>query len=489
MMRNAGKILTLCLIPPLLLSGCALNKITGKKEIMLFSDQAEINIGKNVDKQIRVEYGVYEDPDLEKYLGEIGKRAVSVSHRSDIPYHFTILDTPMVNAFAAPGGYVYATRGILPRINDEAELAAVLGHEIGHITARHGARKLQKLLGYQLLATFIFWPKEEDEEEEKKRKENLQKASNVIFSLILLGHGRKNEFQADELGALYTYRAGYDPQAMATFLGILKKMEEKEAHWLENLLRSHPPTSERIKRVEKQVSTFEEKKVKRYRSRYLEKIEGIPLGKTDAVEGRTYKSRKFRCALSAPRDWKIDTSDPQVLVTMKSSRRSFISRFIATNFLEPLSLTGFAQAIESELEGMTKVSGKKISLKGTSAYKGIYKGKLKEGDKGKHRILYLVKEHLGYIIVLSSKEDEFSRGEDYFKEITNSFSFLSKEEAKKIPYKRLIIYTLKPGDTLEKVAREFLGDSQKYKVIADYNGIEEPSVLQPGDKIKIPPQG
>ncbi len=487
-MKRKARLSILFLAAALLVNGCAVNKVTGKKEIMFLSDQAEINIGQNVDKEIKLQYGVYENPDLEKYVGGIGKRAVSLSHRTDIPYHFAILDTPMVNAFAAPGGYVYVTRGILPRLNSEAELAGVLGHEIAHIAARHGAKKLQKLLGYQLLATFIFWPKEEDAEAKKKRKEALQKVSSVIFSLIVLGHGRKNEFQADELGALYAYKVDYDPRAMATFLGTLKKMEKREPTRLENLLRSHPPTSQRIEKVKKQISTFPKKEVKKYRSRYLEKIEGIPLGRTDVVEGRTYKSRKFKCALSSPRGWKIDTSDPQLLVMMTGSGENFQCRLIGLNLSPDISLADFVQAVEKQLTAMARISGKNVSLKGVSAYRGTYQGKLADGSEGKYGILYSVKENQGYVIAFSSPEKEFSRGENYFWEIISSFSFLTEEEVKKIPYKRLVVYTLKPGDTLKKVARDFLGDPQKQTVIADYNGIEDPSSLQPGDKIKIPPQ-
>jgi predicted Zn-dependent protease len=123
------------------ISSCAVNPVTGRQELMLLSEPDEIQLGRQTDGQVVQEYGLYEDAKLTAYLNDICQRLGKISHRPNLTYHFKVLDVSVVNAFAVPGGYVYFTRGILASLNNEAELAAVMGHEIGHITARHSARQ------------------------------------------------------------------------------------------------------------------------------------------------------------------------------------------------------------------------------------------------------------------------------------------------------------------------------------------------------------
>lgn len=132
------------LVLSLLLATCAKNPVTGKREVMLMSESEEIKLGAESDPEIVAEFGVFENPELQSFINEKGNEMAKVSHRSSLPFHFKILDSPVVNAFALPGGYVYFTRGILAHFNNEAQFAGVLGHEIGHVTARHGANQYSK---------------------------------------------------------------------------------------------------------------------------------------------------------------------------------------------------------------------------------------------------------------------------------------------------------------------------------------------------------
>ena len=124
-----------------LVFACSVNPVTGKKEVMFLSEENEIALGKQNDPQIQAMYGVYEDEAMQKFINEKGKEMAAISHRAHLEYQFRILDSPIINAFALPGGYVYFTRGIMAHFNNEAEFAGVLGHEIGHITARHSAKQ------------------------------------------------------------------------------------------------------------------------------------------------------------------------------------------------------------------------------------------------------------------------------------------------------------------------------------------------------------
>ncbi len=226
--------------------GCATyyNPITEREERILIGSTQEVAIGRNVAGQLERRYGIYEDEELINYIDRVGQKVAEASDRKDIPYHFNILNLEQVNAFACPGGFIYVTRGLLDsdKIDvSEEELACVLGHEIGHVAVRHSVKRIQADLGYSIVTSLLL---------KGKRYEDIRKAANVGFNLTVLGYGRKYEFQADELGTIYAYRAGYDPRAMASFLKKLKEMEGREPWALEILLNSHPPTSERIKKVE-----------------------------------------------------------------------------------------------------------------------------------------------------------------------------------------------------------------------------------------------
>ncbi len=139
----------LCLIF-IFTSSCSINPVTGKRELSLISEQGEIALGENTDKQVRSQFGVYKDPVLTGYVERVGNKLVPFTHRPHLTYHFAVLDTPVINAFAAPGGYIYVTRGILAMMNSEAELAVVLGHELGHVNARHSVSKMSQLILVQL---------------------------------------------------------------------------------------------------------------------------------------------------------------------------------------------------------------------------------------------------------------------------------------------------------------------------------------------------
>ena len=123
-----------------LLVACATNPVTGRRELTLMSESQEIAIGRDADVQVKREMGLYNDPELQRYISDLGQRMAKISERPTLPWQFAVVDQPAVNAFAIPGGFIYVTRGIVPFLDNEAELAGVIGHEIGHVTARHSAQ-------------------------------------------------------------------------------------------------------------------------------------------------------------------------------------------------------------------------------------------------------------------------------------------------------------------------------------------------------------
>lgn len=228
-----------------LLLQCATVGPGGRRALVLIPTSQEIEIGKGVDANIKNEYKVYNEPALENYVKNIGLKIVSVCDRKDLPYTFQILDTDMINAFAAPGGYIYVTKGLLKFCDNEAQLAGIIGHEIGHVVGRHGVRALQKAFamqyGISILAGAL-----SDEQLAKV----VAFATTMGAKIILQGYSREHEFEADEMATLYAYAAGYNPFELATFMAKLDRLSGgKRPKGLEKLFASHPPASERKQRI------------------------------------------------------------------------------------------------------------------------------------------------------------------------------------------------------------------------------------------------
>jgi predicted Zn-dependent protease len=193
-------------------AGCAVNPATGQRQLMLVTEGQEIGMGRQADPDIVASYGLYPDSAWQRYVRGLGERLAGLSERPDLPWTFRVLDDPVVNAFALPGGFNYVTRGILAYFNSEAELVAVMGHELGHVTARHGAQQAtqQQLGQIGLVAGMLFVPRFED----------FAGLAQAGLSLLFLKFSRDDERQADELGLRYMYKAGYDPREMPSVFSL-----------------------------------------------------------------------------------------------------------------------------------------------------------------------------------------------------------------------------------------------------------------------------
>ncbi len=232
----------------LLLAGCATvyNPVTRREERTLYTVEQEIELGKQVAEQIEKENEICEDK--ADYVNRVGQLVASNSDRDDIAYSFKIIDSGEINAFALPGGFIYIYKGLLDII-EEPELAAVLGHEIGHVAARHGIKRVQAVFGYQLLAIVALVALGD-----KPEAGQIQQIANDIFTLVILGYSREDEFQADRLGTIYAHRGGYDPRGMVR---LLEKLGEQSRGQPITFLSTHPPIEDRISQVEIVISALE----------------------------------------------------------------------------------------------------------------------------------------------------------------------------------------------------------------------------------------
>lgn len=232
-----GALPALVLTAAIALGGCATNPATGKRQISFVSQSKELEMGREADPAVLAEYGLYGDSTVQRYVDSLGQKLAAVSHLPNLAWHFRVLDSPVVNAFAIPGGYVYITRGILAYLNSEAQLAGVLGHEIAHVTARHSAQQMTKaqIAGLGLIVGTLF-------------VDAFRPYSGLAqegLGLLFLKYSRDNETQADEFGVGYAVKAGYDPREIPATYAMLKRVSERQGDRLPGFLSTHPDPGDR----------------------------------------------------------------------------------------------------------------------------------------------------------------------------------------------------------------------------------------------------
>lgn len=314
------KLLPLVLAALLTACGSAVvNPVSGQAERSVMSEQTEVAEGAKAHKEVLQEYGVVKDARLQAYVNELGQRLAKLSHRNQLQWHFTLLDSPEINAFALPGGYVYVTRGIMAYLQSEAELAGVIGHEIGHVTARHGAQRAtrQQDAGLGVLAATILGAVLEA----KGVAGAGQLASDVsqtAASGYIASYGREQELQADGLGAEYLARSALNPRNMINVINALKNQERfaadqaraagrpepKPSSWL----ASHPSNDQRLQQITQLAAQYKGNYTDEGRDRYLQLTNGMAFGESadqGLTRGQNFYHAALSIALSAPAGWQI----------------------------------------------------------------------------------------------------------------------------------------------------------------------------------------
>lgn len=318
------------------------NPVSGKAERTVMDERSEIAEGQKAHAEVLKEYTRLDNPALQAYVDGVGQRLARQSHRAELKWTFTVLDSPEINAFALPGGYVYITTGIMTYLDSEADLAGVLGHEIGHVTARHGAQRAtrQQAAGIGVLAASVLGAVLE-----AKGVSGAGQIAGQASQSIAAGHiakyGREQESQADQLGAEYLQRVGLDPRNMVDVIRVLRdqdlfradvaKAEGRPAPPPNDWLSSHPSSEQRLQDIVQRANAYQGKYGDEGRTRYLQAIQGMGFGESRAqgvTRGRNFYHEDLGLALTAPAGWRIENGAEAITLVNPTGEAGLVVRLV-----------------------------------------------------------------------------------------------------------------------------------------------------------------
>jgi len=470
----------LALLP--LVAACATAPGTGRSFFtggLSADDEAELGAQEH-EKIVPQFGGVYEDADLASYVASIGNLLVQTSETPQQHFTFTVLNTPIVNAFALPGGYVYVTRGLVALANDEAELAGVIAHEIGHVTARHSAERygqamaatigqigLGLLLGGEAANTF-----------------------GSVSALALRSFSREQEHEADSLGVRYMSRAGYDPQAMASFLTQLQADSRLEATLLGqpgkadefNIMQTHPRTADRIERTIEEAQARTVRAPMRARDIYLDKIDGLLYGDDPAqgfVRGRRFLHPELRFAFEVPEGFRLFNGPTRVTARGPDGAALLFDR----------AKTPWRGAMTEYLtqvwaEGVQLEDLESITVNGLAAATGRVRGRTQAGPVELRLVAFRHSDDAIYRLLFVAPAAQAARYSVPFRHTTYSFRVLDPAEAAALRPLRLRIRTVGAGDTVASLAARLPFEDYREERFRALNGLDARDRLRGGLRVK-----
>ncbi len=477
-------ILISCLAATVLVfNNCATNPVTGKRQVVLMSEEQEIAMGKEADPQIVAQFGLYEDKALQDFITQEGKKMAAISHRPNLNYEFKIVDSDVINAFAVPGGYVYFTRGIMAHFNNEAEFAGVLGHEIGHITARHSvAQQRNAILGQiGLIAGMVLAPE----------LAQFGEAASQGLGLLFLKFGRDAERQSDELGVEYSSKVKYDAHQMAGFFNTLeRKGAESGAAELPNFLSTHPNPGERNVTVNKLATDWQKKlnltAPEVNRNTYLKRIEGLIYGedpKGGFLENNVFYHPVLKFQFLTPANWAYQNSPQQVQFAQKEGKALMFMTLAPGKTLQEAASAVFQQYKLQALES------REVSVNGLNAIAVVGTQPQQQGQQQQASIrtlsYFIQYDNNIYHIIGVSAATDFNAYSPLFTNTMQSFKVLN--DASKLNKKpdRVRLKTINQNSTLEQALRQHGVQTNKLEELAILNGLKLSDRVVQGTLIKI----
>ena len=458
-------------------SQCAKNPVTGKNQVVLMSESQELAMGTEADPQVVAQFGLYEDSSLQRFIREKGQQMASVSHRPNIPYTFRIINSDVVNAFAIPG-YVYFTRGIMAHFNNEAEFAGVLGHEIGHITARHSVSQQSKALLGQigLIAGMVINP-------------NLAQFGDIAsqgLGLLLLKYGRDAERQADELGVEYSSKVGYNAHEMADFFHTLQRQSQQTGgSELPPFLSTHPDPGERNVTVERLATEWQQKNGKTNlqvnRDSYLRRIDGLIYGEDPRegyLENSVFYHPVLRFQFPVPTGWNYQNTPQSVQMAPKDGRALMI-----LTLGQGASLQDAANSALQQYK-LQVAESREVSVNGLRALAVVADQQQQAGVI--RTISYFIQygNSIYHLLGVSALNDfnsfmsTFTNSMQNFRELTDA-SKLNRQP------QRIKVVTVNQTASLQQVLKQFGTPENKLQELAIVNGMSLTDNIPAGTLVKV----
>ena len=477
---SRGIVLGVVLFFFLLSGSCATNPVSGGPELMLLNESDEIKLGKQTDAEVRKQYGVYQDQKLNAYLNDMCQKLAALSHRPNLPYQLEIVDASVVNAFAVPGGYVYLTRGILANLNNEAELAGVMGHELGHITARHSAQQYSRaqLAQVGVLVGGLF-------------------LGDVVSGLAQLGAGmlflsfsRDNERQADQLGVEYASKAGYDGKELAAFFETLERMNPgSDRSGLPGWFSTHPSPEDRVVAVRKEAREWQEKMGMRdpkvNRDVYLRHIDGLVYGddpRQGYVDEGMFYHPDMKFQFPVPADWKVNNTSSQVQIMNENKEGGII--FSVANAPSPKEAAAkFVQANRASV-----LASDSVTVGGFPAHRLVCNIK---GESSTIRVVsyFIHKDKSIFYFHGLSAPSVFDKHLNTFEKTMRGFRELSDPKKINVKPDRIRLRTTKAAGSVESAFRTMGIPKDDLDDIALLNGMELSENLPANTLVKVIEKG
>lgn len=462
-----------------LLAGCARNPVTGDREIALISEGQEISYGKEAHPEILAQFGAVEDQQLQNYMQRVGNDLAKISHRPELPWTFTVVDVPVVNAFALPGGYIYFTRGILAHMNSEAELAGVMGHEIGHVTARHAVSQMSRaqLFSLGLGLGSIFSP----------TFRNLSDIAQLGVGLLFLKYGREDEEQSDELGVEYMFKAGYDPREMSNFFQVFQSMQEESGQAVPNWLSSHPAPPDRIEATaqlaSKYLASADASSLRVNRQEHLTRLEGLVFGENPR-EGFTSNGIFFhpelRFQIDYPDGWNVQNSKSAVIFVEPNGNAAIQLT------LAPQGGSPEARAVNlGRQQGVQMVDGRRLQIDNNSAYLAAYQIRQANNQSIQAIAAFISYNDNLYQLVGMAPSNAYRSYSSTLQQGVTNFRRVTDSSILNVTPDRIRIVRAEGGETLKQISSRYSNSRVSLEDLALLNRIEPGQRLESGTMVKV----
>ena len=481
---NIPVLMLIFLATVLLVISCAINPVTGKRQLMLMSEEQEIALGLSYDPQVMATFGAYPDQNLQNFVQLRGVEIGKISHRPNLEYHVRVVDSPVVNAFAVAGGYIYLTRGILAQLNNEAELEGVMAHELGHIAARHTVSQQSKQQIGQLLLIGGMIASEKFAQYAQYALQGMQ--------LLFLKFSRDDERQADALGVEYSSKLGYDAHKMADFFKVLQKMSLSESQGgIPTFLSTHPDPGDRYNDVNKSATEWQTQlnlgTYKVNQDSYLQMINGLIYGedpKQGYVEGNTFYHPELKFKFSFPDGWKLENSPMQVSITPPDQKALMLFTMSSQKTLESAVDTTIAQY------KLTLQDSKKTTVNGLQAIVIQCKQVSQDQSTGATqtnivRSYFISHGGLIYVFHGVSAETDFVTYGSIMNSSMTTFSDLTDASKINVKPKKVEIVKVQRAGTLSDAFAYYRVPQKQYNELALLNDVELTDQVQVGKLIKI----